>query len=46
MDGLLGDGEMEEHISENERDKGGMVVGKGESERNEKHMRHFPPSQP
>lgn len=23
MDGLLGEGEMEEHISENERDKGG-----------------------
>lgn len=25
MDVLLGEGEMEEHISENERDKGGEV---------------------
>lgn len=27
MDVLLGDGEMEENISENERDKGGMARG-------------------
>lgn len=29
MDILLGEGEMEEHISENERDKGGDGRGKG-----------------
>lgn len=28
MDVLLGEGEMEEHISENERDKVGTVRGK------------------
>ena len=28
MDVLLGDGEMEEHISENERDKGGVAGGR------------------
>ena len=41
---LLGEGEMEEHISENERDKGGKVCVWGGG--NEKHMRYFPPSQP
>lgn len=29
MDILLGEGEMEEHISENERDKAGMAGEKG-----------------
>lgn len=46
MDILLGEGEMEEHISGNERDKGGKDRGEGKSERNEKHMKHFPPAQP
>lgn len=39
MDILLGDGEMKEHISENERDKGGMMRGGEEGEEKVKEMR-------